>query len=82
MGRKRKACSLSLSISGNQAAEASGPAPQEHDSPMSPEPKELVARVTRWTLAHPDERDPWEKAPAMSGVLAWNDAVRWARTKC
>ena len=41
---------------------------------MSLDPKELVARVTRWTLAHPDERDPWEKAPAMSGVLAWDDA--------
>lgn len=41
---------------------------------MSPNPVELVERATRWTLAHPDERDPWEKAPAMTGVLAWNDA--------
>lgn len=41
---------------------------------MSLDPKELVARVTRWTLAHPNERDPWEKAPAMTGILAWNDA--------
>jgi unsaturated rhamnogalacturonyl hydrolase len=40
---------------------------------MSPSPTELVQRATRWTLAHPDERDPWEKAPAMTGVLAWND---------
>ena len=40
---------------------------------MSLDPKELVARATRWALAHPDERDPWEKAPAMTGVLAWND---------
>ena len=41
---------------------------------MTPSPLELVERVTRWTLAHPDERDPWEKAPAMTGVLAWNNA--------
>lgn len=41
---------------------------------MSPNPIELVKRATRWALAHPDERDPWEKAPAMTGVLAWNDA--------
>jgi len=41
---------------------------------MSLDPKELVARATRWALAHPDERDPWEKAPAMTGVLAWSDA--------
>lgn len=40
---------------------------------MSLDPTELVARVTRWALAHPDERDPWEKAPAMTGVLAWNE---------
>lgn len=35
---------------------------------------ELVRRATSWALAHPDERDPWEKAPAITGVLAWNDA--------
>jgi unsaturated rhamnogalacturonyl hydrolase len=40
---------------------------------MSLNPTELVQRVTRWTLAHPDERDPWEKAPAITGVLGWND---------
>ena len=34
---------------------------------------DLVQRVTRYTLDHPDERDPWEKAPAITGVLAWND---------
>lgn len=48
---------------------------------MSSNPAELVQRVTRWTLAHPDERDPWEKAPALTGILAWNDpdAVAGAR---
>ncbi len=40
---------------------------------MSLNPVELVERATRYTLAHPDERDPWEKAPAITGVLAWND---------
>ncbi len=35
---------------------------------------ELVAQATRYTLSHPDERDPWEKAPAITGVLAWDDA--------
>jgi unsaturated rhamnogalacturonyl hydrolase len=40
---------------------------------MSLDPRELVTRATRWALAHPDERDPWEKAPAITGVLAWND---------
>ena len=40
---------------------------------MTLDPNELVARVTRWALAHPEERDPWEKAPAITGVLAWND---------
>ena len=33
----------------------------------------LVEAVTRYTIEHPDERDPWEKAPAITGVLAWND---------
>lgn len=42
---------------------------------MSATPTELVQRATRWTLAHPDERDPWEKAPAITGILAWNDAA-------
>lgn len=40
---------------------------------MSVNAIELVQRATRYTLAHPDERDPWEKAPAITGVLAWND---------
>ena len=40
---------------------------------MAVTPIELVQRATRYTLAHPDERDPWEKAPAITGVLAWND---------
>lgn len=48
---------------------------------MSLDPTDLVARVTRWALAHPDERDPWEKAPAMTGVLAWNDAESVAGVK-
>lgn len=41
---------------------------------MSHAPIDLVQRATRYVLAHPDERDPWEKAPAITGVLAWNDA--------
>ncbi len=41
---------------------------------MALDPIDLVRRVTRYTLSHPDERDPWEKAPAITGVLAWNDA--------
>lgn len=41
---------------------------------MSLDPNELVERVTRWTLNHPEERDPWEKAPAITGILAWNNA--------
>lgn len=41
---------------------------------MSIDSRELAQRVTRYTLAHPDERDPWEKAPAITGVLAWDEA--------
>lgn len=35
--------------------------------------EELVRRVTAFTLNHHDERDPWEKSVALSGILAWND---------
>lgn len=41
---------------------------------MSLNVDELVAKVTHYILTHPDERDPWEKAPAITGVLAWDDA--------
>lgn len=43
----------------------------------------LVRRVTKFTIDNPYERDCWEKAPAITGVLAWDepDAVsvvsRW-----
>ena len=40
---------------------------------MSIDAARLVEAVTRYTIDHPDERDPWEKAPAITGVLAWND---------
>lgn len=33
-----------------------------------------VRKVIEYTLAHPDERDQWEKAPALSGILAWDNA--------
>ena len=48
---------------------------------MANEALDTVRRVTQWTLAHPDERDPWEKAPAITGILEWNDtqAVRGVR---
>ncbi|RZI97684.1 MAG: glycosyl hydrolase [Variovorax sp.] len=36
---------------------------------------DLVKRVTAYTLAHPYERDVWEKAPAVTGILQWNDAA-------
>jgi unsaturated rhamnogalacturonyl hydrolase len=35
--------------------------------------KELVARVTRYTAAHPLERDTWERAMAITGVLLGDD---------
>lgn len=35
--------------------------------------EELVRRVTAFTLNHHDERDPWEKSVALSGILAWDD---------
>lgn len=34
---------------------------------------DIIKSVTRYVIEHPDERDPWEKAPAITGVLAWND---------
>ena len=39
---------------------------------------DAARRVTRYTVGHPYERDYWEKAPALTGILAWNDpeAVR------
>ncbi|MBI5128307.1 MAG: glycoside hydrolase family 88 protein [Rhodopseudomonas palustris] len=33
----------------------------------------LVKKVTDYILAHPYERDVWEKAPAITGILRWND---------
>ncbi len=30
-------------------------------------------RVMQYTITHPYERDYWEKAPAITGVLAWDD---------
>ena len=45
----------------------------------------LVKRVTDYTLAHPYERDVWEKAPAITGILLWDDpaavvgAKRWVQ---
>lgn len=34
---------------------------------------DLVQRVTQFALQNHDERDPWEKAIALSGILAWDD---------
>jgi unsaturated rhamnogalacturonyl hydrolase len=39
---------------------------------MSLEPRELLVRVVRYIIDHPYERDYWEKAPALSGILVWN----------
>lgn len=33
----------------------------------------LVKKVTDYILAHPYERDVWEKAPAITGILRWGD---------
>lgn len=35
----------------------------------------LVERVTRFTIDHPDERDCWMKAAAMTGILEWGDTA-------
>ncbi|MFG1357972.1 glycoside hydrolase family 88 protein [Xanthobacter pseudotagetidis] len=32
----------------------------------------LVRRVSAYIAAHPNERDCWQKAPALSGLLAWD----------
>lgn len=40
---------------------------------MSESGREIINRVIDYTLANPDERDQWEKAPALSGIIAWND---------
>jgi len=37
------------------------------------EMEQLVKQVTVFTLANSAERDSWEKAIAMSGLLAWGD---------
>ncbi|MGE0802584.1 MAG: glycoside hydrolase family 88 protein [Lautropia sp.] len=37
-------------------------------------PLDKVAAVTEYVLAHPYERDYWEKAPAITGILAGGDA--------
>lgn len=39
----------------------------------SPSLTDLVARVTEYSLAHDDERDCWEKAVALTGILTWGD---------
>jgi len=33
----------------------------------------LVSRVTQFTIDHPDERDCWMKASAITGILEWED---------
>ena len=40
-----------------------------------------VQQVTDYTLAHPYERDVWEKSPAITGILMWDqpEAVEKAR---
>jgi unsaturated rhamnogalacturonyl hydrolase len=35
--------------------------------------KSLVAKVTQFTIDNPNERDCWEKAPAITGVLTWGE---------
>ncbi len=41
----------------------------------------LVKRVTSYILAHPYERDVWEKAPAITGILRWDDDKAIAAVK-
>lgn len=41
----------------------------------------LVKRVTGYVLAHPYERDVWEKAPAITGILRWNNKEAIAGAK-
>ncbi|VTU37999.1 Unsaturated rhamnogalacturonyl hydrolase YteR [Variovorax sp. PBL-H6] len=40
-----------------------------------------VQRVTDYTLAHPYERDVWEKSPAITGILMWNDEAAVAQAR-
>jgi unsaturated rhamnogalacturonyl hydrolase len=35
--------------------------------------QKLVTQVTQFTVNNPNERDCWEKAPAMTGVLTWGE---------
>jgi unsaturated rhamnogalacturonyl hydrolase len=50
---------------------------------VEPTVKELIARVTRYVATHPFERDTWERAMAITGVLmgddqgAINEMQRW-----
>lgn len=41
---------------------------------MTANRREVLGKVTDYILANPDDRDQWEKAPALSGILAWGDA--------
>lgn len=34
---------------------------------------DLVSRVSAYSIANPRERDCWEKAPAITGILAWGN---------
>lgn len=34
----------------------------------------LVAKVSSYICAHPNERDCWQKAPALSGLMAWDQS--------
>ncbi len=43
--------------------------------------RQLVKQVTDYTLAHPYERDVWEKAPAITGILMWNDPAAVAEAR-
>jgi unsaturated rhamnogalacturonyl hydrolase len=40
-----------------------------------------VARVIKYTITHPSERQTWERAPAILGVLSWNDQNGHATVK-
>lgn len=42
---------------------------------------DVVKRVTEYTLAHPYERDVWEKSPAITGILLWNNTSAVAQAK-
>jgi unsaturated rhamnogalacturonyl hydrolase len=36
---------------------------------------EIIERVIGYTIEHAQERDPWEKSPAISAILAWNNPI-------